>query len=331
MTEKSKKSLLKKIVAIVAAWITLPILGLASLWFSSLVGQSVTGAQSYADQNYDGLLVMMGFVGLTLLSFILISLWRLRKKTYFFHLHIGLWIGMGLYALVLIGGITTYYSSLSKDTTEGSLNSCTTGLDKYQKFGSAVVPIATDLGSGTGFAVDSDGTVLTANHVVDGSREQFANFASGKVKMTIVDQAPEYDLAILKLERFDKEYLPLSEKYSVGDQVYAYGYPGNTFSAGAPSLSGGIISRILSTADLRLNEASVPDDIELLQTDAAINPGNSGGPLIGACGVVGVVLAVSDSAELSSYVGAVSEQGIGYAVSVKAVAQRFKLPLSPND
>jgi S1-C subfamily serine protease len=71
-----------------------------------------------------------------------------------------------------------------------------------------------------------------------------------------------------------------------------------------------------------------PEGFEIIQTDAAINPGNSGGPLIGKCGVVGVVVAISDTSELSDYIGAVSEQGIGYVVSAKSVASKFGLPIS---
>jgi len=330
MVEQKRKSRIKKIIAIVTAWITIVLLGCIMLWFTSLVSQSVTGALSDDQPNFAGSIILNGLIGILILVIILIADWRFRKKVYFFHLNIGLWIGVGLYALVLTSGIVTHYTEQNQPA-ESPLTSCTTAVDKYRQFGSAIVPIATDQGYGTGFIIDDKGTVLTANHVIQGSSEQYASYSSGRVNMTIIDQAPEYDLAILKLDRFDKEYFPLSNQYFVGDQVAVYGYPGNTFSAGAPSLSSGIVSRILTTADLRLNETTTPDGFELIQTDAPINPGNSGGPLIGSCGVIGVVLAISDSAELSQYVGAVSEQGIGYVVSINAAAQRFKLPLTPNN
>jgi putative serine protease PepD len=330
MSDQNRKSKAIKIIAIVTAWITVVLFGVLMVWFTSLVGQSVTGAVSYEQPNFAGSIILNGLIGVLILVVILIADWRFRKKMYFFHLNIGLWIGVGIYALILLGGIISYYTNQNQPS-ESPLTSCTTAVDKYRQFGSAIVPIATDQGYGTGFIIDDKGTVLTANHVIKGSSEQYASYASGRVNMTIIDQAPEYDLAILRLDRFDKTYFPLSNSYSVGDQVAVYGYPGNTFSAGAPSLSGGIVSRILTTAALRLNDTATPDGFELIQTDAPINPGNSGGPLIGSCGVVGVVLAISDSAELSQYVGAVSEQGIGYVVSINAAAQRFKLPLSPNN
>lgn len=328
MSNEIKQGKWKKIVSIIGAWITLPILGITMLWFTTTVGQSVTGALSYEDDNFAGYLILSALSGLLIMSMIIISVWRIRKKAYFFHLLIGLWIGLGLYALIMISGIFSYYENLTK--AENSIG-CTTSIDQYYKSGSAIVPIETDLGNGTGFIVDSKGTVLTANHVVENATTLQASYASGKVGLTVIAQAPEYDLAILRLERFDGSAFRLSDSYNTGDQVYAYGYPANTFTAGAPTLTNGIISRILTTADLRLTSTDIPDGFELLQTDAAINAGNSGGPLIGSCGAIGVILSVSDSAELSQYVGAVSEQGIGYVVSIKAAVSRFNLILSPNN
>ena len=328
MTDKTKRSTAKKVISIVGAWLTLPLLGIALLWFSTLLGYAVTGAGVYSDTNFPGSVMLNGLVGLLILAIIILAAWRFKKKTYFFHLYIGLWIGVGIYAIILASGVSAYYSTQANVAVE---TTCSTALDKYQKSSAAIVPIETNIGFGTGFIVDDKGTVLTANHVVENSTELYANYASGKVSLTILDQAPEYDLAVLKLDRYEADHFSLSDSYNVGDQVYAYGYPGNAYTAGAPSLSGGIVSRILTTADLRLTNNTTPDGYELIQTDAAINGGNSGGPLIGSCGVVGVISSVSDSAQLSDYVGAVSEQGIGYAVSIKAAAQRFNLPLVSAD
>jgi|GEM_PF-3388644 len=329
MTEKTKKPTNKaaKVIGIVGAWVSLPVIGVLMLWFTSTIGQAVTGATIYSDANFPGSLLLNGLLGMLIIGLIIVAAWRIRKKSYFFHLIIGLWIGLGFYSIILASGFMSFYINNSTDV---AVNTCTTPVDKYRQFGSAIIPIETDTGYGTGFVIDNNGAVLTANHVVEGTVKQEANFASGKVGMTVIDQAPEYDLALLKLDRFEPEYFPLSGTYQDGDDTLVYGYPGNAYTAGAPSLSRGIVSRILTTSDLRMTNSATAEGYELVQTDAAINPGNSGGPLIGACGVIGIVIEVSDSAQLSEYVGAVSEQGIGYAVSAKTAAERFKIPLNSS-
>lgn len=326
MTEEKKQpSKVAKVFGIVGAWLTLPIFGVFMLWFTSTIAEAV--ASNNGSQGTAAPLIINGLIGILILLIVLIACWPIRKKSFFFQFIIGLWIGIGLYALLLFGGIQAYYST---KTDVIASNTCTTPIEKYRQFGSAVVPIETDTGYGTGFIVDANGLVLTANHVVQDTATQFANYASGKVKLTIVDQAPEYDLAILKLEKYESNFFPLSSIYQDGDDVLTYGYPGNAYTAGAPSISKGIVSRILTTSDLRMTNSSTPEGYELIQTDAAINSGNSGGPLIGACGVIGIVVSVSDSAQLSDYVGAVSEQGIGYAMSAKVASERFNIPLASS-
>jgi S1-C subfamily serine protease len=222
----------------------------------------------------------------------------------------------------IAGVLVANFDSVSTTSTK-----CTNTKNQFTYRQSAVVPIQTDLGSGTGFAVKADGTILTANHVIEGATTIKANFSSGTVKLNVIKTAPEYDLALLKMDQETPVFFNLTSQYKMADTVYAYGYPANSLSAGPPSISEGIISRILTVADLRMTSSNSPEGFEVIQTDAAINPGNSGGPLIGRCGVIGVVIAISDTSELSEYIGAVSEQGIGYVVSAQSVASKFDLPL----
>lgn len=322
--EPQKPKRWRATVGIIGAWVTLPVLGLSMLWLSTIVAIAVANPDENA-VSAAGSVMLNGFIGLVVLALIILSIWRIRRKVYFFQLMIGLWIGVGLYGCVLVSGITMYYAAV--DSSQASAPTCTTPLDQYRQFGNAVVPIGTDGGYGTGVIVDDKGTVLTAHHVVEGAQRVYANLSSGEVPMRVVESAPEYDLALLRLERFDADHFSLSSNYAVGDEVLSYGYPGNAFTAGSPSIARGIVSRVLDVADLRMTIQETPEGLELVQTDAAINPGNSGGPLIGRCGVIGIIVSVSDSAGVSEYVGASSEQGIGYAVSAKTAAERFKLPL----
>lgn len=194
---------------------------------------------------------------------------------------------------------------------------------------SATVPIATDQGTGTGFYVSGDGKIVTAHHVIEGANELYINYVSGKVPLEVLDIAPDYDLALLAPTTPQEavQFLNLTDGYLVGDEVVAVGYPGNALSAGQASVSRGILSRIVTPSDLELNGIEAPSNLEFIQTDSAVNPGNSGGPLVGGCGVVGVVSAKSDSSNLRQY-GIASEEGITFAVSSKSIAARFSLPLN---
>jgi len=324
--QKSKKSTLKKVFIVAAAWVTVPLLGVAMFALTSLVSSSSIEDLESSDYVYRFLL-LSGVFGVLFLVVLLQSIWRSRRRLYSKHLIIGIWIGVGVYTLLLAIGAAGVIVA-NNDTNSTTSTACSTTKNQFTSRQPAVIPIQTDLGTGSGFAVKADGTIVTANHVIEGATTIEANFSTGSVKLTVVKAAPEYDLALLKMEEATPVFFNLSGQYSTADTVYAYGYPANSLSAGPPSISEGVISRILTVADLRMTNSDSPEGFEVIQTDAAINPGNSGGPLIGKCGVVGVVVAISDTSELSQYIGAVSEQGIGYVVSAKSVASKFGLPIS---
>lgn len=186
----------------------------------------------------------------------------------------------------------------------------------------ATFPLATDLGYGTAFAVNNNGVLVTAHHVVEDAKEVYINLASGKVKATVVKEAPGYDLALIKADMKTPYYLDIVSNYHISDPVYALGWPGNTFFSGGTSVTSGIISRTVEASDVKSVVVSAPDDMTFVQTDAGINPGNSGGPLIDACGAVGVISAISTS---SLYEGLPREEGVSYAVSGQSIKSVFGL------
>ena len=161
-------------------------------------------------------------------------------------------------------------------------------------------------GTGSGFEVDDEGTVVTAAHVVDEAtsvRVLLQDGSTRSAEVLGVDDAS--DLAVI---RFDPEGAELhllemadSAELKVGASVAAIGAPFEY----AWSFSTGIVSGLDRTIEAP-NGFTVAHAI---QTDAAVNPGNSGGPLLDAEGdVIGVVdqIATDGSADQSS--------GVGFAV-----------------
>lgn len=323
---KAKEKTSMKVIGIALAWMSVPIIGLLLL-FITIQGSTIKQSLLALGQNSDiAIATLTGLLGIILILLLILFTNNVRKKSYFFHLRIGLFIGLGIFAIVLVSGIAM---NLSPKNSNDSAT-CTTALEKFNSQGSAIVPVSTNLGSGTGFAVSSTTTILTAYHVIKDANTITANYSSGAVTMSVIETAPQYDLALLKIDKPTSTFFNLSNSYAQADEVYAYGYPGNSLTAGPPSLSTGIISRILDLASLRMTTQDATDGLELIQTDAAINPGNSGGPLIGRCGVVGIISFISDTSDLHRYLGSVSEQNIGFAISSKTAKLAFPKYLAGN-
>jgi S1-C subfamily serine protease len=140
--------------------------------------------------------------------------------------------------------------------------------------------------TGSGFVINSDGTILTNYHVVEDAVKVQVSFEHGKtVEAKVVGKDPSDDLAVLRIptEGLTMHVLTLgdSSKVEVGDPVLAIGNP---FGYDR-TLTTGVISALQ-------REITSPNGFSIdnvLQTDAPINPGNSGGPLLNEEGeVIGI-------------------------------------------
>jgi len=142
-----------------------------------------------------------------------------------------------------------------------------------------VVSIGTDMSGGTGFIVDSEGYVVTNQHVIDDAVQiRVLTYDRRVYSAELIGQDLLRDLALLKLEgKFDSLELGDSDEVQVGKKVIAIGNPlGLSFS-----VSEGIVSA--------LNRIGPNGFREYIQTDVSLNPGNSGGPLIDSSGkVIGI-------------------------------------------
>lgn len=163
--------------------------------------------------------------------------------------------------------------------------------------------------SGSGIVWDAAGHVITNNHVISGTNEVGARFPSGElVAARIVAAAPNYDIAVLQLERPRSILRPIavgrSADLQVGQAVFAIGNPYGL----AQTLTSGIISAL----NRRLPTSTPYEIAGVIQTDAAVNPGNSGGPLLDdAARLIGVNTAIVS--------GSGAFAGISFAIPVDVV------------
>lgn len=164
-------------------------------------------------------------------------------------------------------------------------------------------------GEGSGFIFDSEGYILTNQHVVEHA-DEIRVYVQGFEDYFIAEKLGDsFDLDLAALKINGKEpfaYLRLgdAEAMNVGDWVIAIGNPygfDHTVTVGVLSAK----ERPITIRD----GASTREYKNLLQTDASINPGNSGGPLLNLNGeVIGINTAVSSQA-----------QGIGFAIPTSTV------------
>ncbi len=151
-------------------------------------------------------------------------------------------------------------------------------------------------GLGSGFILDTEGHVVTNNHVVDGASQITVNFSDGSsYPATVVGKDANSDLAVIKVEAPADLLKPVtladSDQLKVGQMAIAIGNPYGLEG----TMTVGIISALGRSLPVDMQSAAggsytIPD---VIQTDAPINPGNSGGVLLNDLGqVTGVTSAI---------------------------------------
>ena len=173
-----------------------------------------------------------------------------------------------------------------------------------ERIQAGVVQITISGASGSGFVINSNGLVITNEHVVSGESNINVWLTNGRrYQAQVVELDAASDLALLQITgggQFYAMHVGGSSQARMGDEVLALGFPIADKIGANMTVTRGIISSFRTVAG-----------VEMLQTDAAINPGNSGGPLVNSQGeVIGV-----NTSRVEETGGRVVTN-IGFAISV---------------
>lgn len=233
-------------------------------------------------------------------------------------------LGLG-YAAITNGWVTVPTSSSLSNVTSnksgsGSATAKTGEAPDWQTVASgvsgSVVSIQTAMANGTakgsGAIIDTEGHIITNNHVISGAQQIQVTLANGNIySAQLVGTDTTTDLAVIKLDNPPSGLKAVefadSDKLAVGENVMAIGNPlgyDDTATTGIVSA----LNRPVTVTDDNNNEIVT----NAVQIDAAINPGNSGGPTFNAAGqVIGINSSIASTATSSDSAGSI---GIGFAI-----------------
>jgi len=167
---------------------------------------------------------------------------------------------------------------------------------------------------GSGFVWDSQGNIITNNHVVAGADKIEVTFSDETVAPAeLVGTDPDSDLAVIHVDLPPDQLQPVlmgdSDELRVGQLAIAIGNPfglEGTMTVGIVSALG----RSLPAGD-GLTGGPVYSIPNVIQTDAPINPGNSGGVLLNDTGeVIGVTTAIESPVRANAGIGFVIPSSI---------------------
>jgi S1-C subfamily serine protease len=170
---------------------------------------------------------------------------------------------------------------------------------------------------GTGFEINSNGDIMTAEHVVANAKTIKVTFQDGSTaSATVVGSDKSSDTAVIHVDVPSSKLHPLalgsSASVQPGQSVVAIGSPFGL----EETMTAGIVSAMNRTI-------TAPNNFSItgaIQTDAAINHGNSGGPLIDTA--TNTVIGIND--QILNAGDTNDNAGVGFSVPIdeaKSVAQ----------
>ncbi|MFC1861852.1 S1C family serine protease [Chloroflexota bacterium] len=169
---------------------------------------------------------------------------------------------------------------------------------------------------GSGFVWDSQGNIVTNNHVVDSASRITVTFYDGTtVEASLVGADSDSDLAVIKVNTNAIQLQPVtmadSTQLKVGQLAIAIGNPFGLQGTMTVGYVSGLGRLLPANQNVMGPNYSIPD---IIQTDASINPGNSGGVLLDDTGkVIGVTSSIASTSGTSA--------GVGFAIPSAIVQQ----------
>ncbi|HBF89230.1 MAG TPA: hypothetical protein DDX39_11365 [Bacteroidales bacterium] len=155
--------------------------------------------------------------------------------------------------------------------------------------------------TGTGFAISSNGIIVTNYHVIENAKEIKIRGVNSDFNKTyiakVLNSDKNNDISLLKIEdnNLDLGIIPFvikTELSEVGENVYVLGYPLLASMGDEIKLTSGIIS----------SRTGFQGDITSYQISAPVQPGNSGGPVFDSnANIIGIINAKHTGAENASY------------------------------
>jgi len=180
---------------------------------------------------------------------------------------------------------------------------------------SSTLQYDSEAAEGTGMVINSDGLVLTNNHVIEGSTKVTAKVATGRTyAATVVGYDKTGDVALIQLAgAANLSTVPIGNSATVttGEAVTALG---NAEGVGSIIPAGGTITGLDKTITAQDESGTAtPETLHgMLETDAGIVSGDSGGPLVTTSGqVIGM-----DTAANTSSSGFGQQQTTGFAIPI---------------
>lgn len=239
-------------------------------------------------------------------------------------------LSLGVSFAALKNGWVSVPSSTTTTTTLTNQTGSTTGSSVQVADGSDWVTVAKAVNSsvvsilvtsssssarGSGAILDTDGHVVTNNHVVSGASEIYVTLADGSMyDASIVGTDPTTDLAVIKIDNVPSGLTPItfadSDNLAVGESVMAIGNPLGLSNTTTTGIISALNRPVATSGDGSSSSTSVVTNA--IQIDAAINPGNSGGPTFNTAGqVIGINSSIATTSTSSDSGGSI---GIGFAI-----------------